>query len=59
MCIRDRRSVTALQSEENQRLQLQQTAITQRTGMQSTLLPFLGNLQRSPDGKYWLSLIHI
>ena len=52
-----RRNVTALQSEENQRLQLQQTAVTQRTGMQSTLLPFLGNLQRSPDGKYWQFLL--
>jgi uncharacterized hydrophobic protein (TIGR00271 family) len=48
-----RRSVTALQDAESVRAaQLQQQA-QDLARMQGTLLPYLGRLQRSSDGKYW------
>ena len=48
-----RRNITALQDAENVRSAQQRTQVEQRTEMQADLLPYLGRLERSPDGSLW------
>ena len=48
-----RRSVTALQDAESVRGAQQRAIADERAGLQATLLPYLGRMQRSTDGSYW------
>ena len=48
-----RRSVTALQDAESVRSAQQRAIGDQRAAIQSSLLPYLGRLQRSADGARW------
>lgn len=48
-----RNSVSALQDAESVRMAQQRARADQQAGMQASLLPWLGKLQRSADGARW------
>lgn len=48
-----RRSVSVLQDAESARTAQQRTVADELAGLQATLLPYLGRLQRSTDGSHW------